>query len=136
MDEVAPNVHYYKTDITSSKAIAEVASSIRSSYGHPTVLINNAGIGFGYTILEVPEDSLRKIFEVNTISHFLTVKEFLPEMVKQNHGHVVTVASMASFVTIAQNTDYSCTKAGAMAFHEGLTQELKHRYRAPKVRTR
>lgn len=63
------------------------------------------------------------------------VKEFLPAMIKMNHGHVVTVASIASYVTIAQNVDYSCTKAAVVAFHEGLRQELDYRYGAPMVRT-
>jgi all-trans-retinol dehydrogenase (NAD+) len=57
-------------------------------------------------------------------------------MVKQNKGHVVTVASMASFMTIASNVDYSCTKAAVLAFHEGLRQELDYRYNARLVRTR
>lgn len=56
-------------------------------------------------------------------------------MIKKNHGHVVTIASMASFIVIAQNVDYSCTKASALAFHEGLAGELKNRYKADQVRT-
>jgi len=56
-------------------------------------------------------------------------------MIKANHGHIVTMASMASFMVHAQNVDYACTKASCLAFHEGLTQELKSRYNANKVRT-
>lgn len=56
-------------------------------------------------------------------------------MVKNNHGHIVTLASIASYVTIAQNVDYSASKAAVMALHEELKQELKHRYNAPRVRT-
>ncbi|KAL1967658.1 hypothetical protein VTN77DRAFT_2915 [Rasamsonia byssochlamydoides] len=56
-------------------------------------------------------------------------------MIKRNHGHVVTIASVASFAVLAGNVDYSCTKAAALAFHEGLTQELRHRYHADRVRT-
>ena len=43
-----------------------------------------------------------KSFKVNTLAHFLTVKEFLPSMVQQNRGHVVTMASMASFRTVGE----------------------------------
>jgi short-subunit dehydrogenase len=78
---------------------------------------------------------LDKTFQVNTVAHSYLTREFLPHMVKQNHGHVVTIASMASFAAIANNVAYSCTKASALAFNEGLAQELKHRYNAPKVRT-
>lgn len=45
------------------------------------------------------------------------------------------VASLASFVALAGAVDYSCTKAALLAFHEGLTQELKHRYKCPEVMT-
>jgi short-subunit dehydrogenase len=99
------------------------------------VLINNAGIGTNKPIFSSTEAELRRVFEVNTISHFLLVKEFVPAMAKRNHGHVVTVASMASFLVHAQNVDYACSKASALAFHEGLGQELKSRYGAEKVRT-
>lgn len=88
------------------------------------------------TVLDVSEEQIRKIFDVNIIAHFLLVKEFLPAMIERDHGHIITVASLASFVTGVRNVDYSCTKVGALAFHEGLAQELRHVYNARKVRTR
>jgi short-subunit dehydrogenase len=129
------NVVFYKVDVTSTQEIQEVAAKIRQEVGDPTVLINNAGIGTGKTILDETDDQIQRTFEVNILSHFKLVKEFLPYMVKHNHGHVVTVASMASFACAAGNVDYSATKAGAHAFHEGLASELRARYHAPKVRT-
>jgi short-subunit dehydrogenase len=100
-----------------------------------TFTVNNAGIGSGATILDGSEDFIRKTFEVNTISHFWMVREFLPAMIKKNHGHVVTIASMASYIIHAGNVDYACSKASALAFHEGLAVELRSRYKAPNVRT-
>lgn len=100
------------------------------------MLVNNAGVGHEGTVLDEPEAQIRQTFEVNTVSHFLTVREFLPAMVRKNHGHVVTIASMASFLALGEMVDYCCTKASALAFHEGLAQELKYWYQAPKVRTR
>ncbi|KAL4802611.1 hypothetical protein BDV18DRAFT_147000 [Aspergillus unguis] len=128
-------VTFHKADITSSTSISEVAAKIRQESGDPTVLINNAGVGHDGTILEKPESKIRQTFEVNTVSHFLMVREFMPAMIKQNHGHIVTIASMASFIGLGDMVEYSCTKASALAFHEGLRQELKLWYNAPKVRT-
>lgn len=87
------------------------------------------------TILDEPIETVHQTFNVNIIAHFNLIKEFLPHMIETDHGHVVTVASVASFITLASNVDYSCTKAAALAFHEGLAQELKHRYSARRVRT-
>ncbi|EEH37628.2 hypothetical protein PAAG_08046 [Paracoccidioides lutzii Pb01] len=58
-----------------------------------------------------------------------------PPMLKANHGHIITVASMASFLGLGGMAPYSCSKASAMAFHEALGQEVKLWYRADKVRT-
>jgi short-subunit dehydrogenase len=63
------------------------------------------------------------------------VNEFVPSMIEKNHGHIITTASMASFISLGGMTDYACTKASALAFHEGLAQELKYYHKAPKVRT-
>ncbi|KAL5352022.1 hypothetical protein ACLOAV_001965 [Pseudogymnoascus australis] len=129
------NVYFYQVDITSSEKIRDVAEKIRKDHGDPTVLINNAGVGANKTILDETEAEMRLVFEVNTIAHFLLVKELIPAMIKRDHGHIATVASMASFMVHAQNVDYACSKASALAFHEGLSQELKSRYNAQKVRT-
>lgn len=88
------------------------------------------------TMLAESEEEIRQVFDVNLIANFLLIKEFLPAMIKRNHGHIVTIASLASFITGVQNVDYSCSKVGALALHEGLAQELRHAYNAKKVRTR
>ena len=56
-------------------------------------------------------------------------------MLVKKKGHIMSVASLASFVALAGAADYSCTKAALLAFHEALTQELKHRYKCPQIKT-
>lgn len=98
-------------------------------------MINNAGIGNAYTILDIPIEALRKLFDINLISHWSTIQEFLPDMIAERKGHVMSVASLASFVALAGAVDYSATKVALLALHEGLTQELKHRYKCPQIKT-
>ncbi|KAI9811997.1 MAG: hypothetical protein M1827_004889 [Pycnora praestabilis] len=133
--EAPSHVTYYKCDITSPSAIATTASKIRASTGAPTILINNAGTCHGKTILSATPPDIQQTFSLNTLAHYWLAQEFLPDMIKANHGMVVTIASMAAFVTTPQLVDYSASKAAALAFHEGLSGELVTRYDAPKVRT-
>ncbi|KAM7223267.1 hypothetical protein V8F06_001480 [Rhypophila decipiens] len=133
--DAGPRVHFFKCDITSRSALSTVAAEIRKKVGDPTILINNAGVVQGRTILEASEKDIQFTFDVNTFAHYWTVQEFLPFMIKMNHGMVVTVASVASWVTVPNMVDYAASKAAAYAFHEGLTAELATRYKAPKVRT-
>ncbi|KAK2811344.1 hypothetical protein FQN50_002221 [Emmonsiellopsis sp. PD_5] len=129
------NIRYFNCDIGSPEAVAAAAAQVREVYGEPTILINNAGIAKGTTILEGTEASTRQIFDVNTLSHYWLAREFLPKMVQRNHGMVVTVASQAGYIVSANMVDYSASKSAAVTFHEGLTTELVTRYKAPKVRT-
>jgi all-trans-retinol dehydrogenase (NAD+) len=128
-------VHYYKVDLTNAASVKEVGAKIRAEVGDPTILVNNAGIARGKTILETTERDLKFTFDVNAFAHFYTVQEFLPAMIKRNHGMVVTVASFAAWLTVPNMVDYGASKAAAASFHEGLSAELKTRYNAPKVRT-
>lgn len=111
------------------------AVKIRSQVGEPTVIINNAGVVRGKTILDSEPGDVRFTFDVNTLAQYWIAKAFLPSLVAHNHGMVVTVASIASYITAPNMVDYSATKAAALVFHEGLTTELKTHYNAPKVRT-
>ena len=129
------NLVFFKCDITSANQVGRVAKRICADMGHPSILVNNAGIAGQRSILQTSGSELRKVFEVNVFAHWTTIKEFLPSMVKQNKGHVITVASLASFVSTANTADYSASKAALLAFHECLTSEIKHIFRAPGVMT-
>jgi NAD(P)-dependent dehydrogenase (short-subunit alcohol dehydrogenase family) len=103
--------------------------------GNPTVLINNAGVARGKTILESTEKDINLTFKVNAFAHYYLAQQFLPHMITHNHGMIVTVASLAGYVSAPGMVDYASSKAAAIAFHEGLTSELVTHYKAPKVRT-
>lgn len=130
-------VKFYKCDITSFESVAKAAEAIREDLGHPSILVNNAGISNpdAVPILEDTERFVNKAFSVNCVGLWATTQQFLPEMVRRNKGHVVTLASIGSFITFPAGVAYSASKAAALAFHEGLTCELKHLYRAPEVMT-
>uniref|UniRef100_A0A670K1R6 Estradiol 17-beta-dehydrogenase 11 n=1 Tax=Podarcis muralis TaxID=64176 RepID=A0A670K1R6_PODMU len=53
-----------------------------------------------------------------------TVKAFLTPMIKNNHGHIVTVASFAGHLGIPYMVCYSSSKWSAVGFHESLKEEL------------
>lgn len=128
-------IHFFACDITDPAAVYATADTIRETIGSPSILINNAGIVKAHSILEISDEWLRKIYAVNLLSHFTTVKAFLPGMIRADKGHIVSVASVASFLGVGGMSDYCSTKAGVLSFHESLNQELKYHYKAPNVLT-
>lgn len=129
------NVHFFKCDITSKAEVSEVAERIREIVGDPTVLVNNAGVARNASILEKKLEDIEFTFSVNTFSHYNTVQEFLPSMLSSQHGHVITIASMAAHLVSPLVSDYQMSKSAALAFHESLGTELKHVYNCPQIRT-
>ncbi|KAI1609736.1 short chain dehydrogenase/reductase [Exophiala viscosa] len=126
--EKIPGVHYYQLDVTDFAAIESTAEQIRKEHGDPTVLINNAGVASGTKIIDSDAQKTDRIFKVNLASHFILIKQFLPGMLKAKKGHIVTVASMASYYPSPGLVDYCCTKVGALYLHEGLRSELRDYY--------
>lgn len=68
---------------------------------------------------------MKKTLEVNTLAHLYTIREFLPDMIKLNKGHVVTISSMAGTMALPGIADYSASKFGAFAIDEALRLEMK-----------
>ncbi|KAK4541955.1 hypothetical protein LTR36_007155 [Oleoguttula mirabilis] len=129
-----PRIHYYNCDITSKPAVDELARRIQTAHGDPSILINNAGIAHKHRILDATPASLQSIFAVNILSHYYTAQAFLPAMLRAKKGHVVTLASMASFVSPAEMVSYANTKAAALSFHEGLAAEVRAVYNVPEIK--
>ncbi|KAJ0159942.1 Short-chain dehydrogenase/reductase family 16C member 6 [Colletotrichum tanaceti] len=130
----ADNVRYYRCDLTDTGALKALCDRIRAEVGHPTVLVNNAGIARGTTVMNGSYADVELTVKTNLVAPFLLTKEFLPHMVRTNHGHIVNVGSMSSVVPPPKIADYSATKAGLTAMHEALQLELKYIHKAPKVR--
>ncbi|KAL6710436.1 hypothetical protein ACN47E_008484 [Coniothyrium glycines] len=129
------SVRYFHCDLASATSIASAASQVRSTLGNVTVLINNAGVARGKTILDTTERDINLTFRVNAFAHYFLAQQFVPHMVATNHGTVVTVASLAGYLTAPALVDYAASKAAAISFHEGLAAELVTHYKAPAVRT-
>ncbi|XP_019343685.1 estradiol 17-beta-dehydrogenase 11 isoform X3 [Alligator mississippiensis] len=77
------------------------------------------------------DHQIEQTFAVNILAHFWTTKAFLPTMMKNNHGHIVTVSSAAGHMPASFMLSYwlfvisfSSSKFAAVGFHKALTQEL------------
>ncbi|KAK4144050.1 uncharacterized protein C8A04DRAFT_28165 [Dichotomopilus funicola] len=130
----ARGVTYYKCDVTDKDQIARVAAEIERDLGTPTVLINNAAIVIGKPLLDLTFPEIERSLSTNLLSHFYTLKTFLPALARNERGGtIVTVSSVIGTVGAAQLTDYAAAKAGISALHRSLAAELRQSH--PKIRT-
>jgi all-trans-retinol dehydrogenase (NAD+) len=115
----------YDCDVSERDMVYGLAERVKEEVGKVDIIINNAAIVSGRPFLECSDEQLQRTVGVNLLAHFWTVKAFLPDMVKANSGHIVTVASAGGIVGSAGLVDYSASKFAAFGFHESLRAELK-----------
>jgi short-subunit dehydrogenase len=91
----------------------------------PGILVNNAGFGDMTDFLISETSRIEEMIQLNVTSLTELTKYFLPEMVKRKTGHIVNLASVASFIPGPGMTVYHATKAYVLFFGEGLAEEVR-----------
>ncbi|XP_013118278.1 short-chain dehydrogenase/reductase family 16C member 6 [Stomoxys calcitrans] len=119
------NCKGYVVDISDRDEVYQRAAQTINDIGHVDILVNNAGIVCCKPFWDLPDRVIQNTYNINVISHYWTVKAFLPHMIENNSGHIVTVGSVTGMLGTYGCTDYSATKYACIGFHESLLTELK-----------
>ena len=111
-------------DITNYKQVENCTLDIIKN-SNIDILINNAGItGPTASLWEYEIETWRKVVDVNIIGTFNCCRAIVPNMIKNNYGRIVNVASVAGKDGNANASAYSVGKAGAIGLTKSLGKEL------------
>ncbi|GFH42394.1 short-chain dehydrogenase [Lactococcus hodotermopsidis] len=116
--------HLYQVDLTDEMALTEVCQQISDKFGVIDVLINNAGYGNFQEFLGYSADEIRQMFEVNVFALMTVTRVFLPDMIAQQSGQIINIASIASYLATAKSTIYAASKFAVRGFSDALRQEV------------
>ena len=119
-----PNLTSNIVDVSNFK---EVESSIKEIIKNSNIdiLINNAGItGPTASLWEYDLEMWKKVVEINLMGTFHCCKAIVPNMIKNNYGRIVNVASVAGKDGNANASAYSVGKAGVIGLTKSLGKEL------------
>jgi 3-oxoacyl-[acyl-carrier protein] reductase len=125
VDEVKnPNLFYNVVDVSNYKDVEKNVSEITSK-SNIDILINNAGItGPTEPLWEYDVKMWNKIVQINLMGTFNCCRAIVPNMIKNNYGRIVNVASVAGKDGNANASAYSSGKAGAIGLTKALGKEL------------
>ena len=125
VDEVKnPNLFYNVVDVSNYKNVEKNVSEITSK-SNIDILINNAGItGPTEPLWEYDVEMWNKIVQINLMGTFNCCRAIVPNMIKNNYGRIVNVASVAGKDGNANASAYSSGKAGAIGLTKALGKEL------------
>lgn len=113
-------------DVTDADSIRSATAHVKQETGSMGLagLVNNAGIGVGGLLEFLPVAEIRKQLEVNLIGHIAVTQSFLP-MIRQGHGRIVNMGSIAGIMPQPYLAPYSASKAALEAITDSLRLELK-----------
>lgn len=89
------------------------------------VLVNNAGIKEGGSLVDIPEDNLQNQFDVNLFGPILLTQGFARQMVERNQGRIVFVSSISGMMVNPFSGPYSASKYAVEAAANTLAMELQ-----------
>lgn len=104
--------------------VNKIYDNLKSSFGLPGVLVNNAGVSMQKLFTETSLDDWNSIFKINVSSMFLCCKKFVPNMIKNRWGRIVNISSIWGVVGASCEVAYSSTKAAIVGFSKALAKEL------------
>ncbi len=111
-------------DVSNFKEVENCASEILKS-SNIDILINNAGItGPTASLWEYEIETWKKVVDINILGTFNCCRAVVPNMIKNNYGRIVNVASVAGKDGNANASAYSAGKAGAIGLTKSLGKEL------------
>ena len=111
-------------DISNFKEVEVCANRIFKN-SNIDILINNAGItGPTATLWEYDVQMWKKVVDINLMGTFNCCRAIIPNMIKNNYGRIVNVASVAGKDGNANASAYSAGKAGAIGLTKSLGKEL------------
>ena len=120
------NFHFIATDVRSESQVAQAFREIKENYSDEIhILINNAGLAYFGKIEELDMEQMREMFETNVYSIFYTAKEVVPQMKKQEYGHIFNIASTAGLEAYPEVAAYCGTKFAVRAISGSMYKELR-----------
>jgi len=131
----SPNLSYNVVDVSNYKNVKETVIEIEKFY-NIDILINNAGItGSTSSLWDYDVDEWNKIVQINLMGTFNCCKSIVSNMIKNNYGRIVNVASVAGKDGNANASAYSSAKAGVIGLTKSLGKELADKNIAVNVVT-
>ena len=120
----------FRLDVSKAAEVEALAQATLQTFGTPTFVFNNAGVGAGGLIWEHTLKDWEWVIGVNLMGVAHGVRVFTPLMLAAAkadpawHGHIVNTASMAGLLNAPNMGVYNVTKHAVVSMSETLYQDL------------
>jgi NAD(P)-dependent dehydrogenase (short-subunit alcohol dehydrogenase family) len=111
------------SDVTERDSLREVLEAVVGSFGKVDILVNSAGRTIRVPTLDLEESDWEAVIETNLTGTLRACQIFGRHMLERGYGRVINIASLSSFVSLAEVAAYSASKAAVASLTKSLAIE-------------
>ena len=127
IEALGVKVKAYETNAADFAGTETVVNQIYADFGRIDILVNNAGITKDGLMLRMTEQQWDAVLTVNLKSAFNYIHAVTPIMMRQRGGSIIGMASVVGVHGNAGQCNYASSKAGMIALHKSVAQEMGSR---------
>lgn len=116
-------------DVADKAQVDKALREAEARFGHPGVLINNAGTTGGpqaARLHETPPEVIDRVFNVNLRAVIRLTAAVLPAMLERGQGVIVNIASVAGLVAFPARAAYCISKAALIQVTRVIAADYGH----------
>ena len=114
-------------DVSDSKSVEAVFTSISETLGSPTILVNNAGITRDTLLMRMKDEDWQSVIDINLKGSFNCIKAVMKGMMKARSGRIINISSVVGLHGAAGQVNYAASKAGLIGMTLAVAKELGSR---------
>jgi len=111
-------------DVSNQDTIGLFVSSVYEKFGRIDCLINNAGIRFRKSFLDISYPEWQHVMDVNVGSTMMMTQAVIPYMKKQNYGRIINMASIVGTLGLSELSCYGASKGAIISLTKSLAIEF------------
>ncbi len=114
-------------NVTDQESVDALFAQMKSNFGMPTILVNNAGITQDNLLMRMKADEWDAVLNTNLSSIYRLSKACMRSMMKARKGRIISITSVVGVMGNAGQTNYAASKAGVIGFTKALAREVGNR---------
>ena len=122
--KIKKNIFYFEVNLLEIKKTEKKIQQIISKFKTIDILINCAGIQYISKIENFPTNEWRKVVDINLTSSFITSKNIISAMKKNNSGRIINISSVHGLVASENKSAYVASKHGLIGLTKAIALEL------------
>ena len=118
---------FFECDVRDEHAVTEAFTNTLRELGPEIhVLVNNAGLGIAGPVDGFATEDWKLMFDTNVHGTFFCSRAVLPQMKRQQLGHIINIASIAGTTGIENMAGYCATKFAVRGLSQSLFKEVRN----------